>query len=1082
MRTLRLLSAIVLVALSAGALQAQIDARMLRQPDVSSTHIAFVYAGDIWVVPKSGGTAQRLSSPNGQESVPRLSPDGSTIAFTGNYDGNADIYTIPTMGGEPVRVTHHPMGDRVVDWYPDGRSILYASSMESGRQRFNQFYRVARDGGLPEKLPLAFAEYGAISPDGEWLAFIQIERDSRTWKRYRGGRAPDIWLFNLDDYTSRNITTSDANDAHPMWHGRTLYFLSDRGPNQRQNIWAYDLDSEAFRQITRFEDFDIHLPAIGPSDIVFEAGGRLYLLDLASEEYREVAIDVVTDLATLKPRVERVSDLIFSGWVSPSGKRAVFEARGDVFTVPAEHGPVRNLTASSGVAERYPTWSPDGRYIAYWSDRSGEYELTLRPADGSGGEERLTSLGAGYRYRPQWSPDSKKLAFVDHAKTIYIYDVDRGRTSEVDQDTWMTHGGLNSFSVSWSSDSRWMAYSRGLANRSGAIFLYDTQAGRLHQVTSSYYSNFQPTFDPDGKYLYYLSNRTFQPSYSDVDNTWVYPNTTNIVAVSLRSDVPSPLAPRSDDEEPETEAEDEEDEESVEEEAEGVEIELENFEHRVVILPPEAGNYTQLQAVSDKLLYRRLPRTGSGDDESPIVFWDLEEREEKTVMSDADGFLVTADGKKMLVWNNNSFAIVNVAPNQKMDTRLRTGEMEATIDPRAEWRQLFADAWRLERDFFYDPGMHGVDWNAMKEHYGRLLEDAVTRWDVNFVIGELIAELNASHTYRGGGDTESAERRSVGLLGVDWSLENGAYRIETIVKGAPWDAEVRSPLAQPGVDVNEGDYVLAVNGVPLDTSKDPWASFQGLAGRTVELTVNGRPTMDGARTVLVETLRSETRLRHLAWIDANRERVEEASDGRVGYVYVRSTGGDGQRELVRQFAAQFHKDGLIIDERFNSGGQIPDRFVELLQRPPLAFWAVRSGTDWQWPPISHFGPKVMLINGWSGSGGDAFPYYFREYGVGPLVGTRTWGGLIGMSGVPQLIDGGVATVPTFRMYSTDGVWFAEGYGVDPDIEVLEDPTPLARGVDAQLERAIQETLRLLEQNPPVRAQRPRYENRTANQR
>jgi tricorn protease len=1082
MRTLRFLSAILLVALSAGALQAQIDARMLRQPDVSSTHIAFVYAGDIWVVPKSGGTAQRLSSPNGEESVPRFSPDGSTIAFTGNYDGNADIYTIPTMGGEPVRVTHHPMGDRVVDWYPDGNGILYASSMESGRQRFNQFFSVAPGGGLPEKLPLAYAEYGAISSDGEWLAFIQIERDSRTWKRYRGGRAPDIWLFNLDDYTSRNITTSEANDAHPMWHGRTLYFLSDRGPNQRHNIWAYDLDSEAFRQVTRFDDFDIHLPAIGPSDIVFEAGGRLYLLDLASEEYQEVAIDVVTDLATLKPRVERVSDLIFSGWVSPSGKRAVFEARGDVFTVPAEHGPIRNLTASSGIAERYPTWSPDGRHIAYWSDRSGEYELTLRPADGSGSEERLTSLGAGYRYRPQWSPDSKKLAFVDDAKTIHIYDVDRSRTTEVDQDMWMIHGELNAFGVSWSSDSRWMAYSRGLENRSGAIFLYDTQEGRLHQVTSSYYSDFQPTFDPDGNYLYYLSNRTLQPVYSDVDNTWVYPNTTNIVAVSLRSDVPSPLAPRSDDEEAETDAEEEEGEEADDDEAEGVEIELDNFEHRVVILPPDAGNYTQLQAVSGKVLYRRLPRTGSGDSESPIVFWDLEEREEKTVMADADGFLVTADGKKMLVWNNNTFAIVSVAPNQKMDTRLRTAEMEATVDPRAEWRQLFTDAWRLERDFFYDGNMHGVDWDAMREQYGRLLEDAVTRWDVNFVIGELIAELNASHTYRGGGDVEGSERRSVGLLGVDWSLENGAYRIANIVDGAPWDAEVRSPLARPGVDVNEGDYVLAVNGAPLDTSKDPWASFQGLAGRTVELTVNRRPTMDGARTVLVETLRSETRLRHLAWIEANRKRVEEASAGRVGYVYVRSTGGDGQRELVRQFAAQFHKDGLIIDERFNSGGQIPDRFVELLQRPPLAFWAVRSGMDWQWPPVSHFGPKVMLINGWSGSGGDAFPYYFREYGVGPLIGTRTWGGLIGMSGIPALIDGGVATVPTFRMYSTDGVWFAEGYGVDPDIEVIEDPTPLARGVDPQLERAIEETMRLLEENPPVRAQRPRYENRTANQR
>ncbi|MGD2216503.1 MAG: PDZ domain-containing protein [Gemmatimonadales bacterium] len=1080
MRTLRILIAIALIAIPARPLQAQIDARMLRQPDVSNTHIAFVYAGDIWVVPKSGGTAQRLSSPSGEESVPRFSPDGSTIAFTGNYDGNADIYTIPTLGGEPLRITHHPMVDRVVDWYPDGRSILYASSMESGRQRFNQFYRVAGQGGLPEKLPVPYGEFGAISPDGELLAYMPRSRDFRTWKRYRGGWAPEIWSFDLRDYSSRNITVSDANDAHPMWHGRTLYFLSDRGANLRHNIWAYDLDSEAFRQVTDFSDFDIHFPAIGPSDIVFEAGGRLYLLDLASEEYREVDVDVVTDLATVKPRSESVSDLIFNAWISPSGKRAVFEARGDLFTVPAEHGPIRNLTASSGTAERYPTWSPDGKYIAYWSDRSGEYELTLRPADGSGSEERLTSLGAGYRYRPHWSPDSKKLAFVDQAKTIYIYDVDSGRTLEVDQDMWMTHGGLNAFRVSWSADSRWMAYSRGLENRSGAIFLYDLEAGRLHQVTPGYYSDFQPTFDPDGKYLYYLSNRTFQPVYSDVDNTWVYPNATNIVAVSLRPDVPSPLAPRSDDEQAETE--DEEGEENGDDGAEGVEIELENFEHRVVILPPEAGNYTQIQAVSGKVLYRRLPKTGSGDDESPIVFWDLEEREEKTVMADADGFLVTADGKKMLVRNNGSFAIVSVGPNQKMDTRLRTSEMETTIDPRAEWRQLFTDAWRLERDFFYDPGMHGVDWNAMRQRYGRLLDYAVTRWDVNFVIGELIAELNASHTYRGGGDIESAERRSVGLLGVDWSLESGAYRIEKIIDGAPWDAEVRSPLARPGVDVNEGDYVLAVNGVPLDTSKDPWASFQGLAGRTVELTVNSRPTMDGARNVLVETLRSETRLRHLAWIEGNRVRVEEASDGRVGYVYVRSTGGDGQRELVRQFAAQFHKDGLIIDERFNSGGQIPDRFVELLHRPPLAFWAVRSGADWQWPPVAHFGPKVMLINGWSGSGGDAFPYYFRKYGVGPLIGTRTWGGLIGVSGVPQLIDGGVATVPTFRMYSTDGVWFAEGYGVDPDIEVLEDPTPLARGVDPQLERAIQETLRLLEENPPVRAQRPGYEKRTVNQR
>ncbi|MGD2154434.1 MAG: hypothetical protein PVG79_14285, partial [Gemmatimonadales bacterium] len=474
MRTLRLLSAIALVALSARALHAQIDARMLRQPDVSSTHIAFIYAGDIWVVPKTGGTAQRLSSPAGEESFPRFSPDGSTIAFTGNYDGNADIYTIPVTGGEPVRITHHPMEDRVVDWYPNGHDILYASSMESGRQRFSQFYRVADRGGLPEKLPIPYGEFGALSPDGELLAYMPRSRDFRTWKRYRGGWAPEIWLFNLRDYSSRNITVSDANDAHPMWHGRTLYFLSDRGANLRHNIWAYDLDSEAFRQVTEFSEFDIHFPAIGPSDIVFEAGGRLYLLDLATEEYREVGVEVVTDLATLKPRIENVSELIFSGWVSPTGKRAVFEARGDVFTVPAEHGPIRNLTASSGVAERYPTWSPDGKYVAYWSDRSGEYELTIRPADGSGAEQRLTSMGAGYRYRPYWSPDSKKLAFVDQAKTIYVYDVERRRIVEVDHDMWWTHGALNNVRVSWSPDSRWMAYARGLENRSGAIFLYDT--------------------------------------------------------------------------------------------------------------------------------------------------------------------------------------------------------------------------------------------------------------------------------------------------------------------------------------------------------------------------------------------------------------------------------------------------------------------------------------------------------------------------------------------------------------------------------------------------------------------------------
>jgi tricorn protease len=1081
----QVLATLAFLVLSAGTLQAQVDARMLRQPDVSNTHIAFIYAGDIWIVPKTGGTAQRLSSPRGEESFPRFSPDGSTIAYSANYDGNIDIYAVPTLGGDPIRITHHPMGDRMLDWYPDGNSLLYASSMQSGRQRFSQFYQTSKNGGIPSKLPIPYGEFGAVSPDGKVVAYMPISRDFRTWKRYRGGMAPDIWLFDLEDYSSKNITNSDANDAQPMWYGRTLYFLSDRGPDMRHNIWAYDLDSETLRQVTQFTDFDIRFPAIGPSDIVFEAGGRLYLLDLSSEQYSEVDVEVITDLASLKPRTEKVASLIFDGWISPSGKRAVLEARGDIFTLPAEYGPVFNLTASSGVAERYPTWSPDGEYIAYWSDASGEYELTIRPANGLGEEERLTSLGPGYRYRPYWSPDSKKIAFVDQAKTIYVYDLEEPGISEVDQDMWMTHRGLDNFRVSWSSDSRWMAYSRGLENRSGAIFLYDSEAKQTHQVTSGYYASSQPTFDPDGKYLYFFSNQSFSPSYGDFDNSWIYPNSTNIVAVSLRSDVHSPLAPRNDEESPkEDQKEDEKGENDKKDEGgngddEVIEIELQNFERRLVVLPPRAGNYSELQAVSGKVLYRRTPNAGSADEASPIMYYDLKEREEETVMSDADDFLVSADGKKMLVVKDRKLAIVDVGPNQKMEKPLHTNDMEAVVDPRAEWRQLFVDAWRFQRDFFYDPNMHGVDWAAMREQYGRLIEDAVTRWDVNFVLGELIAELNSSHTYRGGGDTQSAPQRGVGLLGVNWSLENGAYRIETIIDGAPWDAEVRSPLALPGVNVEEGDYVLAVNGVPLDTSKDPWASFQGQAGKTVALTINDRPTMDGAREVLVEMMRSETRLRHLAWIEGNRGRVDEATNGRIGYVYVRSTGIDGQSELVRQFTPQFDKEGLIIDERFNSGGQIPDRFIELLNRPPLAFWAVRNGKDWQWPPVANFGPKVMLINGWSGSGGDAFPYYFKEAGVGPLIGTRTWGGLIGLSGTPSLVDGGVSRVPTFRMYSTDGVWFAEGYGVAPDIEVLDDPTVMAKGGDPQLDRAIQEVMQMLKEHPLAIPDRPPYEDRTA---
>lgn len=690
---------------------------------------------------------------------------------------------------------------------------------------------------------------------------------------------------------------------------------------------------------------------------------------------------------------------------------------------------------------------------------------------------------------------------------IQILDRETGGVTQVDQGLYMYQGNLDRFSVSWSSDNRWLAYSRSLENRGrSVVFVFDTKEGVRHQLTSGYYSDSSPVFDPEGKYLYFLTDRSFTPSYSDFDNSWVYSNATQIAAASLQLDVPSPLAPRNDEEPFKEEKKEEEKSDEAEsgdkdgkenesgESEEGhsdsengdkkdkdksVEIVLEGFERRVTILPPDAGNYSQLQAAPGKVVYMRHPRTGlPRGSKSSLVYYDLKEREEKDVIAGVDGFQISSDQKKVLVIQQGKFGIIKLAAGQKIKKPLRTAEMEMTVDPRAEWKQIFNDAWRLERDFFYDKNMHGVDWDAMRTQYGALIEDAVTRWDVNYILGELIGELNASHTYNRSGETERAPSQQVGLLGINWSLENGAYRIKRFIRGADWDTEARSPLDQPGLEVKEGDYILGVNGVPLDTSKDPWASFSGLANKTVVLTVNDKPTVEDAKEVVVKTLASETRLRHLEWIENNRLRVEEASGGRIGYIYVRSTGIDGQSELVRQFYPQFGKEGLIIDERFNSGGQIPDRFIEVLNRKPLSFWAVRDGRDWQQPPVAHFGPKAMLINGWSGSGGDAFPFYFKESGLGPLVGTATWGGLIGYTGAPPLIDGGAVVCPTFRMYDIRGEWFPEGLGVEPDIEVIEDPTAMAKGTDPQLDRAIQEVLRLLEVNPPVTPKRPASENRT----
>ncbi len=1050
---------------------AQINARMLRHPDISKDQIVFTYAGDLWVVPRTGGTALKLSSPPGEENYPKFSPDGKHIAYVANYDGNSDIYVIPSMGGVPKRLTFHGGNDRVLDWSPDGKNILFSSARESGRQRFSQLFTISVEGGQAKKLPLPYGDFASFSPDGKSVALNFQSRVFRTWKRYRGGWAPDIYTFNLEDYSSENITNNTGSDEYPMWHGNKVYYLSDNGEEMRYNLWVYDISTKANTQLTNYKDQDIHFTSIGPDAIVFETGGRMHVYDLTGNQHKEIEIKVVTDQMSLLPKnVNPKSNLQYAS-ISPNGKRVVVTARGELFSVPAKDGYVKNLTNTSGAAERFAKWSPDAKHIAYWSDATGEYQLMVMDV-ATGHTRKVTNFPACYRYQIHWSPDSKKVAFIDQEMKIQMVDIASGAVTQIDRDLWSYEWNLRNFHLSWSADSRWIAYTKGLENRHDAIFLFDTRSNQKHQVTSGYYNDSSPVFDPEGNYLYILTDRHFSPVYGNIDNSFLYTNGTQIAAIPLRKDVASPLLPKNDEEEAKKEEDSKEedsgkkskkgkDKSEKEEKADEVKIDIDGFESRMVMLPSDPGNYNYLRAVKGKVIYHQRPNTGSDSKESPLKYFDLKERESKTILDDANGTDLAANGEKLLIWKNGNLYIVDVSAGQKLENPLRLGEMTMTIHPKEEWQQIFNDAWRIQRDFFYDKKMHGVDWEAIRTQYGALMNDAVTRWDVNYVLGEMIGELNASHTYRGGGDTEQTKTRPVGYLGVDWEVANGHYRIKDIIDGAPWDSEVRSPLNLPGIKVNKGDYVLAVNGIPLEISKEPYAAFEGLAGVTVSLMVNDKPSMTGARTVIVETMRDESRLRHLAWIEANRKRVDEATGGRAGYIYVRSTGIDGQNELVRQFSAQWDKDALIIDERFNSGGQIPDRFIELLNRKPLAYWAVRDGKNWQWPPIGHFGPKAMLINGWSGSGGDAFPDYFRKAGLGPLIGSRTWGGLIGITGAPDLIDGGNITAPTFRMYDPDGEWFKEGHGVDPDIEEPENLTELAKGRDNQLEKAIENILEQL---------------------
>ena len=945
---------------------------MMRYPDVSATHIVFVYADDIWVVPRSGGTASPLASPPGGEAFPRFSPDGRTIAFNGNYDGNRDIYTVPVDGGIPQRVTYHSSGERLCDWSFDNQ-LVFAMSGLGGLGRQTQLFAVQKDGGLPNRLPVPYGGYGVISGDGQWLAYTPRNRDFRTWKRYRGGWASDIWLFHLGDHTSEKVTDWEGTDTIPMWQGRKIYYLSDAGQNHRLNIWRYDPEAKERKQITRFKDYDVKWPSNGPGangegEIIFEYNARLYLLDLDSEQATPVTISIPGARPKLRPIRKDVSGRLSNWYVSPRAKRVLVDSRGDIWSLPAREGSPRNLTRTSGIAEREPSWSPDSKWITYFSDESGENELVIRPADDKGKPETVTSMGPGYRYQPVWSPDSKWMVLTDHESKFHLFNVEKREVRYFDRiniSGWRW-GAPRQFR--WSPDSQWLSYSKPNQDNMNMVMLYNVQEDELHELTEGMFVDFLPTFDRKGDFLYFFSEREIsQPKYADGGLTFIYEDTAVLHAIALRKDVSNPFKAKSDEEAAEEKEKDEEgdkkeekdekcedeagcedpnapdDEESDssdksdskkdkdKEEIKPVNIDLENTEARAFRVPIKRGRFSYL-AVNDKnhLIYLRR------GEESALQYFDPndEKREEKTILKKVTFIQMTPDGKKLLVRSEGKTGIIDAKPDQKIEKVVVAKPMNVVIEPRQEWRQIFTDAWRFMRDFFYDPHMHRVDWPAVRRQYEAMLDDCVSRRDVGYVIAEMISEVNAGHTYYGGGDVDSGPSEGIGYLGVDFELDQGFYRVANIYQGGIWDTDARSALHE--LDQKEREqfmYLFKVNGVPLDTSKAPWAAFEGLAGETVTLAVSATPNPEEATNVVVKMLRSERNLRYRHWVESNRRHVEEESGGRVGYIHVPDTGSRGQRELFRQFYGQMNRDALIIDERWNGGGNIADRFIELLNRP-----------------------------------------------------------------------------------------------------------------------------------------------------
>lgn len=1072
-----------LLLLSVGPILAEDnpEARILRYPDIHGDKITFSYAGDIYLVDADGGTARRLTSHVGQELFPRFSPDGKHIAFSGEYGGNRQVYVIGVNGGVPKQLTWYndvgPMPPRggfdnqVLDWTPDGKHVLFRGNRLPWGVRMGRYYTVPVDGGLETALDVPEAGTGMFSPDGKKVVYTPIAREFRTWKRHRGGRAQDVWVYDLEGETSLRLTDHIMTDNQPVWVGDSIYFTSDR--NFTLNLFKIAPTGGEPVQVTQHKDFDVLWPSAGPKRIVYEHAGFIRRFDPASGEDVKISVQVYGDFQETMPRVRALRDFVEGADISPTAKRVAVAARGDIFTLPAEHGAVRQITRGSNARDRDVAWSPDGRHLAYWSDADGTYQLYVADQSGEGEPRKVTTDQKFYPGPPVWSPDSKKIAFSDKEPKLYIVDVASGARTEV------YHLRYNYFTeFSWSHDSKNLAFTKGQANGFSSIWNWDLEAGTETQLTSSYINSNNPAFSPDGKYLYFVSSRDMNLEFSSWEFEYLYNNSDRIYVATLRPDVANPLAARSDEEtpkEPEAEAPKEEakdegkkkkgkkgkkakkDEDKPKAEEAKPTLVADGFESRVFVLPMSAGSYGNLIPTKDGLMY------ASGGSVHKFTW---SSRSSKEVMARVGGFSLSADEKKILYFSRGSLMLAPASPGAK-GKALNMNDMKSTVDPKAEWAQIYRDAALIISDWFYDGNMHGYDWDALVAKYKPMADAAMSRADLDYVLGELGGELVAGHYYVNSGDYPSVTRHNNGLLGAEIvAHESGYYQIESIMPGENWHPNFRSPLREVGVNVNAGDFILAVDGVAIKTDENFYRSLEHKGDKLVTLTVNDKPSMEGARHERVRTVTRETNLRYLAWTQERMEMVTKLSNGRIGYLHMPNTAVDGNRELFKHFYAQMDKDAMIFDARYNGGGFIPFSMIRLIDRPVFSYWARRGIEPFRTPGYAHVGPKATLMNHYSSSGGDAFPYYFRERGLGKLFGTRTWGGLIGLSGGPGFVDGGSLSVPMFRFYDEDGVWQVENEGVAPDVEVYDTPHLVAKGEDPTLEAAIKHLLEELEKNPP----------------